>query len=168
MQNYFDCWTMRFYNCGYIFLICTLEDTDLQKRRLPSPPCKIIKIYSKWSHLKSSQELMEVVTRKLNDTKVLENIQSTLPNTLGDGNSQKRRLPSPPCKIIQTTNSADVERLISGASLLDLVAQMAERRIWRSGGRSLEICPGRLLRTTPRMGGFMYLMYKSCIYSGVD
>jgi len=76
--------------------------------------------------------------------KVLENIQPTLPNTLGDGNSQKRRLPSPPCKIIQTTNSTDVERLISGASLLDLVAQMAERRIWRSGGRSLEICPGLL------------------------
>ena len=70
------------------------------------------KIYSKWSHLKSSQELMEVVTRKLNDTKVLENIQSTLPNTLGDGNNQKRTLPSPPCKIIQTMNSTDVERLI--------------------------------------------------------
>src|SRR5271156_1304458 len=56
--------------------------------------------------------------------KVLENIQPTLPNALGDGNIQKRRLPSPPCKIIQTTNSTDVERLISGASLLGLVAQM--------------------------------------------
>src|SRR5271156_2542762 len=72
------------------------------------------KNYFKWSHLKSSQELMEVVTQKLNDTKVLENIQPTLPNTLGDGNHQKRRLPSPPCKIIQTMNQTEVECIISG------------------------------------------------------
>src|SRR5271156_5415834 len=85
-------------DCGYINATKMCKDGD--------------KIYSKWSHLKSSQELMEVVTRKLNDTKVLENIQSTLPNTLGDGNIQKRTLPSPPSKIIQTMNSTDVERLI--------------------------------------------------------
>src|SRR5271156_4718458 len=87
-------------DCGYINATKMCKDGD--------------KIYSKWSHLKSSQELMEVVTRKLNDTKVLENIQSNLPNTLGDRNDQKRLLRSPPCKVVKNFNQTEMECIISG------------------------------------------------------
>ena len=63
-------------DCGYINATKMCKDGD--------------KIYSKWSQLKSSQELMEVVTQKLNGVEVLENVQPTLQNTLGNTDIQKR------------------------------------------------------------------------------
>src|SRR5271156_5464453 len=73
------------------------------------------KDYCNWSRLKSSQELMEAVTRKLNDTKVLENKQPTISNTLGDRNPDIWGLRSPPCKIVKNFNQTEVECIISGA-----------------------------------------------------
>src|SRR5271156_337777 len=73
------------------------------------------KDYYNWSRLKSSQELMEAVTRKLNDTKVLENKQPTISNTLGDRNPHIWGLASPPCKIVKNCNQTELDCIISGA-----------------------------------------------------
>ena len=69
------------------------------------------KDYYNWSRLKSSQELMEAVTRKLNNTKVLENVQPNLPNTLGDTIPQIWGMV---CKSITTEKKSDIDKLISG------------------------------------------------------
>src|SRR5271156_4815877 len=71
------------------------------------------KEYKNWSRLQSSQELIQ----SLEQHEALENTHNTFlcsNLTLLDGNVHICSEPSPPCKFIQTMNSTEVERLISG------------------------------------------------------
>ena len=69
------------------------------------------KVFAKWSRLKSSQELMKAVTRKVKGVEVLENTQPSLENTLGDTNCQMWQLV---CKCITTEKKSDIDKLICG------------------------------------------------------
>src|SRR5271156_4252884 len=71
------------------------------------------KEYKNWSRLQSSQELIQ----SLEQHEALENTHNTFlcsNLTLLDGNAHICSEPSPPCKFIQTMNSKEVERLMSG------------------------------------------------------
>src|SRR3981189_2361950 len=80
------------------------------------------KNYCDWSLLNSSHELINALAIDL----ALENTHGASASTLRDGNQQICGLPSPLCKLIQTRNSTDVERIISGTYIHpDLVPSVA-------------------------------------------
>ena len=80
------------------------------------------KNYCDWSLLNSSHELINALAIDL----ALENTHGASASTLRDGNQQICGLPSPLCKFIQTRNSTDMERIISGIYIHpDLVPSVA-------------------------------------------
>src|SRR3981189_2574596 len=71
------------------------------------------KEYSEWIKNKSGKELIQALENML----ALENTHGSSENsdsTLQDGNGGITRLPSPLCKFVQTMNSTDKKRIISG------------------------------------------------------
>src|SRR3977135_2650885 len=68
------------------------------------------KEYNKWSRLQSSQELINAYENKL----ALENTHDAATSTLEDTDRQMWRPVTPPCIPVVTSNTTEVDCLISG------------------------------------------------------
>ena len=110
------------------------------------------KNYCEWSRLNSSHELINALAIDL----ALENTHGTSASTLRDGNQQICGLPSPLCKFIQTRNSTDMERIISGTYIHpDLVPSVAG---WISADFALKV--------SKVVNGYIALQFKAQLASG--
>ena len=98
-----------FWNAEYLgFQVVMIKDTGyINATKMCSSGGKN---YCDWARLKCSHELIQAVKNDMES----ENTHDTFASTLQNGNVQICTLPSPPCKFVQTMNSTDYERLISG------------------------------------------------------